>query len=570
MLKGIGASSGIAIGSTLKIHDSKLDIKKVTRQNFDGELDALSEAINKTRLDLEKIKIKTFEKLGKDKADIFDAHLLILDDPEVFNKTKTIIESEMINASWALQTVVNEYITLFRSMNNEYMNERATDIQDVFSKVLNYLEGITTQDLSLLTDKVILIADDLTPSQIATMNKDAIIGILTNKGGKSSHTSIMARTLEIPAVAGLKNITETADNSLVILDGKLGEVIIDPNEKQLTYYKELQNELTKEAKELHRLVGKEAITKDQLKIELAGNIGTHNDLESFHKNDAESVGLYRTEFLFLDRDSMPSEEEQFKEYSQIIKDLNGKECTIRTLDIGGDKELPYLKLEKEENPFLGYRAIRICLDQPEIFKTQLRAILRASVFGKVNIMFPMISSIDELKAAKEIYWQCQKELEKENLDFSHNIKIGMMIEIPSAAIMSDLFAKHVDFFSLGTNDLTQYTCAVDRVNPKIEHLYDPFNPGLMRLINYTASMAKKYNIEVSVCGSMAHYPELVPFFIGCGVTKLSMSPIHILKTKKQILDLEFSKCEDIKDSIFNMETSEEIKDYLTDFYKGIK
>ncbi len=570
-LHGIGASAGISIGKVLKIDSAKLEIKRIDNINPQDHLAQLASAIETSKLEISKIKDITFEKFGNEKAAIFDAHLLILEDPEIKSQVEAFINDNKVNASFALKSVMDNFITLFESMDDEYMKERALDIKDVFTRVLNHLEGIQIVDLSLLDEEVVLVADDLTPSQAAIMNKNAVIGFLTDKGGKTSHTAIMARSLEIPAVVGLDTITSQSENgSTVVFDGKNGDVYLNPNQELLSHYKNLKEKELKEKEELFKLVGVEAKTTDGFKVEVAGNIGSFQDLDSFFKNDAESVGLYRTEFLFLDRDSMPSEDEQFEEYKRIIQKLDGKKCVIRTLDIGGDKNLPYLKVEEEENPFLGYRAIRICLDRLDIFKTQLRALLRASVFGPTGIMFPMISSLEELNAAKEILNECKTELNNEGQNYSSEIKLGIMIEIPSAALMADLLAKHVDFFSMGTNDLTQYTCAVDRINQKISHLYNPFNPGLLRLIKMTADGANKAGIDISICGSMAHFPELIPFFIGCKINKLSMSPMHILKTKRNILNKNQADCEKMISNLLNLETAEETKNFLEKFIEDKK
>ncbi len=562
-MKGIKASPGIAIGRVLKIDDSKIEISRASITDVTAEIKKLDAAMAISRQEISKIRDASLENLGEGKAAIFDAHLMILDDPEVYKKTTNQIERDQLNAAWCLSQVVTEFVTLFESMGDEYMRERAADLKDVFRRVENHLVGKKTIDLSLLDEEVILVANDLTPSETAMMNKNYVLGFLTNIGGKTSHSAIMARTLEIPAVVGLKNITENCiDGDMIAFDGETGEVIVNPTQDDIVRFETQLGEQRNALAELEKLKGLPAKTTDGHEISLAGNIGTYHDLDSFERNDADSVGLYRTEFLYMDRDTMPTEDEQFKEYKRILSRLGDKECIIRTLDIGGDKSLPYLKIDAEDNPFLGYRAIRICLQDRELFRTQIRALLRASTYGKMGIMFPMISSLEELVEAKSFVEECKNELVSEGVEVSSNIKIGMMIEVPSAAIISDVLAKHVDFFSLGTNDLIQYSCAVDRINPKVEKLYDPFNPGVLRLINLVAKNAKENGIGVSICGSMAHIPELLSFFIGSGVDKLSMSPMHVLKTKKIINELNKSKCDEITSCVLSLGSAKEIKEYL--------
>lgn len=563
MITGIAASPGIAIGTALKIEEHELNIEKKAITDIDFEINSLKEAIKSSRVEISKIKYITEEKLGHESAMIFDAHLMILDDPEVYLQTVQAIEKDLVNASWALKATTDNFIAIFSALDDDYMKERASDIKDVFTRVLKHLEGIESIDLSLIEKDVILVANDLTPSQTATMNKSAVLGFLTTIGGKTSHSAIMARTLEVPAVVGVEGITDKVNNDdVIIFDGNTGQVMINPSDELMLEYRKKQEEELVMKQELRTLLHVEPETEDGHKIELAGNIGTVQDIDSLHNNGATSVGLYRTEFLFMDRASMPNEQEQYDAYSNVFKKLEGKECVIRTLDIGGDKNLPYLKIDKEENPFLGHRAIRICLDNKDLFKTQLKAILRASIHGNVSIMFPMISSYEELMEAKSVLEEAKLELRNNNIEYSHSVKVGIMIEVPSAALMADILAKEVDFFSLGTNDLTQYTCAVDRINPKVEHLYDPFNPGLLRLIRNVAIAAKDNNISISICGSMAHIPELLPFFISCGIDKLSMSPIHVLGTKKLIRSLNAKKSQQLTDKLLGLPSAKEIKELL--------
>ena len=452
---------------------------------------------------------------------------------------------------------------MFEAMEDAYLKERASDIRDVTSRLLYTLLKKKKISLENLNQPVILIARDLTPSQTASMDRKNVLGFLTDIGGKTSHTAIMARTPEIPAIVGLGNIsTKINDGDTIAFDGETGEVAINPTAEEITFFNKRHAAFLAIKKEQEQMIGFPSITLDGTHVELAANIGTPNDLDALNRNDAEAVGLYRTEFLFMDRTSMPTEDEQYHAYAQVIKGLKGKNCIIRTLDIGGDKKLDYLDIGAEANPFLGYRAIRICLREPELFKTQLRALIRASVHGPLSVMFPMISSLEEILAVKKIWTEVTIELDTKKVPFSHNIQLGIMIEIPSAAILSDILADHVDFFSIGTNDLTQYTCAVDRMNEKIEHLYNPYNPGLLRLIHMTIKNARAKNKMVGICGSMAHQKDLVPLFVGMGISELSMSAMHILSTRKIIRGLKKSDCEKLVAEFLKLGTADEVKNLL--------
>ncbi|SHJ62680.1 phosphoenolpyruvate--protein phosphotransferase [Paramaledivibacter caminithermalis] len=563
MIIGTGVSPGIAIGKALLIKNEEIDIQKKQIENIEIEKNRFIEAINKSKKELISIRDKALKELGKEKSAIFDAHLMILEDPEVVESTLKKIDDEKVNAEYAFKQISEQYIIVFKSMDNEYMRERASDIRDVSSRVIKNILGIKITDLSMLDEEVILVAHDLTPSETATMDKKKVLGFLTNIGGRTSHTAIMSRTLEIPAVVGLKNITEKLeDGDFVIFNGETGEVMINPNQQKIQRYKELKHIYEKEKKELEALKGQKSITKDGRIVELAGNIGTPNDIEGLLNNDAEGVGLYRTEFIYMDRPSLPTEEEQFNAYKEVLESMNPKPIVIRTLDIGGDKELSYLKFDEEMNPFLGYRAIRLCLDKKDIFKTQLRALLRASVYGNLKIMFPMISSLEELLAAKRILDEVKCDLEKDKIAYCQNIEVGMMIEVPSAALISDILAKHVDFFSIGTNDLIQYTTAVDRMNEKIHHLYNPFNPAVLRLIKMTIDNGHKEGIWVGMCGEMAGDKRMIPILLGLGLDEFSMSPISILPARKLIRKLKYEDMKDLASKVVNMSSAEEIKAYI--------
>ena len=564
MYKGTGASPGIALGKALVIEHSELVIEKKTIENIDEEIQKLESAVKVSKEELTKVKEKALAELGEHEAEIFEAHLLVLEDPELIGSAISKIRDEKVNADYALNEIKEMFVAMFESMDNEYMRERAADIKDVTNRVLRHILGIKVVDLAGLDEEVVLIAHDLTPSDTATMNKNMVLGFLTDIGGRTSHTAIMARTLEIAAVVGLNDITKKVkDGDYIVFNGDTGEVIVNPDEETKAKYASLKEEFEEYRKSLELLKGQASITTDGRHVELAGNIGSPNDVEGLIKNDAEGVGLYRTEFLYMDKeDYFPTEEEQYEAYKAVLEGMNNKPIVIRTLDIGGDKELPYFEMEAEMNPFLGYRAIRLCLDRKDIFKTQLRALYRASVHGKLRIMFPMISSLEELLDAKEVIKEVLKELDAENIAYSNDVEVGMMIEIPSAAVISDVLAKHVDFFSIGTNDLIQYTCAVDRMNQKISHLYNQFNPAVLRLIKMVIDNAHKEGKWVGMCGESAGDQRMIPILLGFGLDEFSMSPISILPARKLITSLSYADMQKFADEVLAMGTAKEIKEYV--------
>lgn len=564
MYKGTGASPGVALGKALVIEHSELNIEKKNIENVETEVEKLQAAVEESKKELEKVKERAKVELGEHEAEIFEAHLLVLQDPELIDQTIAKIRDEKVNADFALNEVKEMFVSIFESMDNEYMRERAADIKDVTNRVLRHILGIKVVDLSALSEEVILIAHDLTPSDTATMNKKMVLGFLTNIGGRTSHTAIMARTLEIAAVVGLSDVTENVkDGDFIVFNGETGQVIVNPDEKVINEYRDLKAKFDEEKEALKQLIGKTSITLDGRHVELAGNIGSPNDLEGLIKNDAEGVGLYRTEFLYMDKeDDFPSEEEQYEAYKAVLEGMNGKPIVIRTLDIGGDKELKYFKMDEEMNPFLGYRAIRLCLDRTDIFKTQLRALYRASVHGKLRIMFPMISSLEELLKSKEIIKEVLSEMDAEGIEYSKDVEVGMMIEIPSAAVISDILAKHVDFFSIGTNDLIQYTCAVDRMNQKISYLYNQFNPAVLRLIKMVIDNAHKEGKWVGMCGEAAGDQRMIPILLGMGLDEFSMSPISILPARKFITSVNYEDMKKFANEVLTMGTAEEIKAYV--------
>jgi len=563
MILGTGVSPGIAMGKVLLLQNEEFIIKKTIISDVEAEKTRFLKALKDSSDELLQIKDKALKELGEEKAAIFEAHLVLLEDPELISSTVDKIESEKINADYCFNAVATDFIELFKGMENEYMRERVSDIRDVSQRVLGHMLGIKSVDLSILKEDVLLVSNDLTPSETANMDKEKVLGFLTNIGGRTSHTAIMARSFEIPAVVGLENITTTVkQGDYVIIDGDSGKVLINPNAEDISYYNKLKEKCENIKQKLQLFKDKESITFDGKKVELAGNIGTPEDVAGLINNGAEGVGLFRTEFIFMNRDCLPTEEEQFQSYKTVLESLSPKPVVIRTLDIGGDKELSYLNIDKEMNPFLGYRAIRICLKETDLFKTQLRALLRASVYGNLKIMFPMISSLEELLMAKDMLNEVKEELDTSKVSYASNIEVGMMIEVPSAAIISDILAKHVDFLSIGTNDLIQYTCAVDRMNEKIHHLYSPFNPAVLRLIKMVIDNGHEEGIWVGMCGEMAGDKKIIPILLGMGLDEFSMSPISILPARKLIDSLRYSDMKNIADTILTMTTAEGILSYI--------
>ncbi len=538
MKKGIAASKGYAIGKAFLVEKDEIVIAEKTGINITEEGTRLEAAIEVTRRQLLNLKDKTSADIGEKEAAVFESHLTMLDDPEFTGAALSGIEADNVSAESAVKKIVDMYLSIFADMEDEYMKERASDIKDVGERIIRNLLGKSSNGLSELPENTVVVAHDLTPSDTAQLDRSKVIAFLTNTGGRTSHSAIMARTLEIPAVVGLENITtivKTGD--VVIVDGVEGTVIVNPDNETLELYRSKKSELDIEKNKLKELVHTKTITKQGKSVIVAGNIGSPNDVHKVIENGGEGVGLFRTEFLYMDRTEFPSEEEQFNSYKYVAEKLEGKPVVIRTLDIGGDKKLSYLPLPEEMNPFLGYRAIRLCLDRQDIFRTQLRAILRASAYGNIQIMFPMISSLEEFFKAKEILTSCKEELKAEGKAYNDKIETGIMIEIPSAAIMADEFAKHVDFFSIGTNDLIQYTLAADRMNENISYLYNPMHPAVLRLIKMTIEAAHKEGKWCGMCGEMAGDEEAIPTLLEYGLDEFSMSASSMLRAKQIIINM---------------------------------
>jgi len=541
MLKGSPASEGIGLGRAIVIRESDSEISNTQVTDVNTELNRFLAAVEKAKEEIKEIKETAQRNLGEKNAMIFDAHLLILEDPELLSMVKENISKGM-NAESVLDESAKFFETILNSLEDEYMRERANDIRDVTSRVIKILSHKEEIDLKNIPSCSIVVARELTPSQTAQMNKQNVRGFVTEKGGKTSHTAIIARTYEIPAVVGIDDITSAVrDGDFLIIDGNDGTVYVNPDESLIKEYEKRLEEETRKKEELRKFLQMEARTQDGRRTKLVANIAHVDETDIALKNGAEGVGLFRTEFLFMDRTEPPSEEEQFQAYKTVLEKMGEKPVIIRTLDIGGDKSIPYLNIPKEENPFLGCRAIRLCLAQQDLFKVQLRALLRASVYGNLKIMFPMISCIDEIIQTKEIMKEVKTELDKEGIKYSEDFEIGIMVETPSAAIISDMLAEEVDFFSIGSNDLIQYTLVIDRTNDKVSYLYNPLHPAVLRLIKLTVDNAHKKGIEVGVCGEIASDLNMVPILIGLGVDELSVSPSKVLNVKKKIFETDSEK-----------------------------
>ncbi|QQM97490.1 phosphoenolpyruvate--protein phosphotransferase [Staphylococcus pseudintermedius] len=563
IIKGIATSDGVAIAKAYLLVEPDLSFSNEKTDQPEAEVQKFNEALNNSKIELTKIRNHAEEQLGADKAAIFDAHLLVLDDPELIQPIEEKIKNESASAPQALTEVTQNFITIFESMDNEYMKERVADIRDVAKRVLAHILGVELPNPSIIDESVIIVAHDLTPSDTAQLNKQYVQGFVTNIGGRTSHSAIMSRSLEIPAVVGTKSISESVQQGdMVIVDGLTGDVIVNPSDDEIKAYQHKRESFFADREALKQLRDEPSKTLDGHEVELATNIGTPNDLEGVHNNGAEGIGLYRTEFLYMGRDNMPTEDEQFEAYKKVLESMEGKRVVVRTLDIGGDKELPYLNLPEEMNPFLGYRAIRLCLDQPEIFRPQLRALLRASAYGKLNIMFPMVATIQEFRDAKALLLEEKENLKQEGVEVSDDIELGIMVEIPATAALADVFAKEVDFFSIGTNDLIQYTMVADRMSERVSYLYQPYNPSILRLIKQVIDASHQEGKWTGMCGEMAGDETAIPLLIGLGLDEFSMSATSILKARRQIKDLSRTEMVQLADRALNCATVDEVVDLV--------
>lgn len=560
-LKGIAASDGIAVAKAYLLTEPDLSFNKISVENSESEIARLKAALNEATKELEVIRSKAAESLGEKEAQVFDAHLMVLSDPELIGSIESSISDSKINAESALKEVTDMFIGMFEAMeDNPYMQERAADIKDVTKRVLSHLLGVKLPNPSMIDEEVIVVAHDLTPSDTAQLNRKYVKAFVTDIGGRTSHSAIMARSLEIPAIVGTKEITSfVKEGDLIIIDGLEGDVIVHPEPSDVSTYEAKAKVFADQKAEWDKLKDEPTITADGKHIELAANIGTPKDLVGVKSNGGEAVGLYRTEFLYMDSPDFPTEEEQFKAYKEVLEGMDGKAVVVRTMDIGGDKELPYLTLPHEMNPFLGYRAIRICLAQPDMFRTQLRALLRASVFGQLRIMFPMIATLQEFRQAKGMLLEEKEKLVNEGIEVSNDIQVGIMIEIPAAAVIADKFAKEVDFFSIGTNDLIQYTMAADRMNERVSYLYQPYNPSILRLIKNVIDASHKEGKWTGMCGEMAGDQTAVPLLLGLGLDEFSMSASSILKTRSLMKRLDTKQMAELADKAINdCDTAEEV------------
>lgn len=565
MLKGKGVSNGVGFGNIAILKNEDRVIEKKIVENPENEMKRFKEALEEVTKETQEIA----NSITGTEKEIMDAYLMIMQDPSLTMETENAINNLNYSAEYAVEIGFNSVIQVFKNMDDEYMATRATDIADIKNRILAQLLNEETINTSKLPPNTILVAKELTTSDTAKLNFNHVTGIITEIGGTNSHSSIMARTHAIPAITRVEDATKIFRNGdYVAIDGMLGEIYLNPTEEEKQKLLKIQSQILKENEELEKYKGTETKTKDGYKVELVANIGTPADVELVLKNTAEGIGLLRSEFLYMDSDSMPTEEEQFLAYKEVAEKMNGKNVIIRTLDVGGDKELKYLELEKEANPFLGYRAIRLCLDNIALFKTQLRAILRASNYGNLLIMFPMISSIEELREAKKILEECKKELNTENIPYKKDIKVGIMIEIPSAALIAYGLAQECDFFSIGTNDLIQYTVAVERGNEKISKLYTKYHPAVIKLIKDSIQGAHDAGIFCGMCGEAAGDELLIPLLIGLGLDEFSMNSNKILKARKIISQLEKSKCEKLVEKVLRLNSANEVEKKLKEFIEN--
>ena len=572
MLKGIAASDGVAVAKAYLLVQPDLSFNKTSVEDTDAEATRLDDALAKSTEELQAIRDKAAQSLGEAEAQVFDAHLMVLSDPEMVGQIKQNIQDNKVNAEAALKEVTDMYIGMFEAMDdNAYMQERAADIRDVAKRILAHLLGVTLPNPSMINEEVIVVAHDLTPSDTAQLDRTYVEAFVTDIGGRTSHSAIMARSLEIPAIVGTKEITDKVKaGDILAVNGIIGDVIIDPTDAEKSEFEAEAKAYADQKAEWDKLKNAETVTADGKHVELAANIGTPKDLEGVHKNGGEAVGLYRTEFLYMDSSDFPTEEDQYQAYKAVLEGMEGKPVVVRTMDIGGDKELPYLTLPHEMNPFLGYRALRISLSElgDGMFRTQMRALLRASVHGNLRIMFPMVATLKEFRAAKAIFEDEKQKLVNEGVEVSNDIQVGIMIEIPAAAVLADKFAKEVDFFSVGTNDLIQYTMAADRMNERVSYLYQPYNPSILRLIKNVIDAAHAEGKWAGMCGEMAGDQTAVPLLLGMGLDEFSMSATSILKTRSLMKRLDTTKMAELADrALKECDTMEEVVALVEEYTK---
>lgn len=570
MLKGTNASSGIGIGNAVIVEEKELVIKRETVRDAAAEVERFKGALDLTLKKTEELAADLATRVGEKEAEIMQGHMMLLMDPMLTGEIETAITGESICAEYAIEQVCTTYADLFVSMDDELMQQRATDMRDIKTRMQRELLGVESVDIASLPAGTILVAKDLTPSMTAGIKPENVAGIVTELGGKTSHSAILARALEIPAVVAVPDLMNQVENGhVIVLDGSEGTVYIDPDQNVVDDFSAKREKFLKEKKELEQYIGKPTVTKDGVRIELVANIGKPEDLEKVLQYDGEGVGLFRTEFLFMDRTAMPTEEEQFEAYKTVAEGLKGKPVIIRTLDIGGDKEIPYMGLTKDENPFLGYRAIRFCLDRKDdVYKPQLRALLRASAYGNIKIMVPMVTCIEELREAKALIEEIKKELDEQNIPYKKDIEVGIMVETAAASLMADVFAKEAAFFSIGTNDLTQYTMSVDRGNDKVSYLYSTFNPAVLRSIKRIITCGREAGIMVGMCGEAASDPLMIPLLLAFGLNEFSMSASAILYSRKLIIGYSTQELQAVADKAMSFATAAEVESYMREFMAG--
>ena len=570
MLKGIAASDGIAAAKAYMLVQPDLSFSETSIDDPEAEIKRLDDAVEASKSELELIKQKATENLGEEEAQVFEAHLTILADPELLGQIKDKIKNDKVNAEAALKSVTDMFIEMFEAMtDNAYMQERAGDIRDVTKRIMSHLLGVTLPNPALIQEEVVIVAHDLTPSDTAQLDRNYVKGFITDIGGRTSHSAIMSRTLEIPAVVGSGSATtDIQEGEMVIIDGINGDALVDPTDAELADYKQKAAEFAAQKEEWARLKDAKSVSADGKEVLLGANIGTPDDVLGANDNGAEAVGLFRSEFLYMNSNELPTEDEQYEAYKAALEGMSGKQVVVRTMDIGGDKELPYLPLPEEQNPFLGYRAIRICLDRQDIFRTQLRALLRASKYGRLAIMFPMIATVQEFKDAKAIFEEEKANLVASGVEVSDDIQVGMMMEIPAAAMIADKLAKYADFFSIGTNDLIQYSMAADRRNERVSYLYQPYNPSILRLIKNIIDASHKEGKWTGMCGEMAGDQIAVPLLLGLGLDEFSMSATSILKTRSLIKKLDSKEMKELADkAVSDCETVDEVVSLVKEFTK---
>lgn len=571
MVSGTGASAGIGIGRVVILKEETLEIKRETIADAEAEKVRFKKAVEKSIEDTKALADDMAQRIGEKEAEILNGHLMLLQDPMMTMEIEEKIDGEKLCSEAAVEDVCTMYADMFASMDDELMQQRAADMRDIKTRMQKVLLGVQSVDVSSLPAGSVLVSEDLTPSVTAGINPANVTGIVTELGGRTSHSAILSRALEIPAVVAASGIlSQVKDGDEIILDGETGEIFLQPDESLKAEYEAKQAVYLKEKEELKKYIGKETITKDGVKIETAANIGRPEDVDRVLSYDAEGIGLFRTEFLFMDRTAMPTEEEQFEAYRKVAVAMDEKPVIIRTLDIGGDKEIPYMGLKKDENPFLGYRAIRFCLDRKDdIYRPQLRALLRASAFGAIKIMIPMVTCVEEYREAKALIQEIMEELDEKGIAYNHNIQVGIMVETAAASLMADVFAKEVDFFSIGTNDLTQYTMSVDRGNDKVSYLYSTFNPAVLRSIKHIIACGREAGIMVGMCGEAASDPMMIPLLLAFGLNEFSMSASAILKARKMVTQYSVEELQAVADKAMSFATAAETEQYMRDFVEKV-